>query len=80
MAEAFRNKYIFYHSRGEIQKAVQKFIDWITTVTQMFIDHLCLQITINHVINRYQYTYKIEKFSVLFTSIKTIIIITELTK
>ena len=33
---------VFFHSREEIQKAVQKFIDWITTVPQMVIDRLCL--------------------------------------
>ena len=33
---------VFFHSREEIQKAVQKFIDWVTTVPQMVIDRLCL--------------------------------------
>ena len=33
---------VFFHSREEIQKAVQKFIDWVTTVPQMVINHLCL--------------------------------------
>lgn len=33
---------VFFHSREEIQEAVQKFIDWITTVSQMVIDRLCL--------------------------------------
>ena len=33
---------VFFHSREEIQKAVQKFIDWVTTVPQMVIERLCL--------------------------------------
>lgn len=33
---------VFFHSREEIQKAVRKFIDWISTVPQMVIDRLCL--------------------------------------
>lgn len=33
---------VFFHSREEIQKAVQKFIDWVTTVPQMVINRLCL--------------------------------------
>ena len=33
---------VFFHSREDIQEAVQKFIDWITTVPQMVIDGLCL--------------------------------------
>lgn len=33
---------IFFHTREEIQAAVQKFVDWISTVPQMVIDRLCL--------------------------------------
>ena len=33
---------VFFHSREEIQQAVQKFIDWLATVPQMVIDRLCL--------------------------------------
>lgn len=39
---------VFFHSREEIQQAVQKFIDWLTllslptTIPQMVIDRLCL--------------------------------------
>jgi len=33
---------VFFHTRDEIQKAVQKFIDWLGTVPQMVIDRLCL--------------------------------------
>ena len=43
---------VFFHSREEIQEAMQKSIDWITTVPQMVIDRLCLQAIINHVIYR----------------------------
>lgn len=32
---------VFFHSREEIQEAVQKFIDWVTTVPQIVIDRLC---------------------------------------
>ena len=33
---------VFFHSHEEIQKAVIKFIDWITKVPQMVIDRLCI--------------------------------------
>ena len=33
---------IFFHSREEIRKAVQKFITWVNTVPQMVIDRLCV--------------------------------------
>lgn len=33
---------VFFHSRGEIRAAVQKFVDWINTVPQEVIDRLCL--------------------------------------
>lgn len=33
---------VFFHSREEIQKAVQKFINWVTTVPKKVIDRLCL--------------------------------------
>lgn len=33
---------VFFHTRDEIQRAVQKFIDWLDTVPQMVIDRLCL--------------------------------------
>ena len=33
---------VFFHSREEIQEAVQKFINWLITIPQMVIDRLCL--------------------------------------
>ena len=33
---------VFFHSKYEIQQAVQKFIQWINTVPQIVIDRLCL--------------------------------------
>ena len=33
---------VFFHTRDEIQQAVQKFVQWINTVPQMVIDRLCL--------------------------------------
>ncbi len=33
---------VFFHTRDEIQKAVQKFINWLSTVPQIVIDRLCL--------------------------------------
>lgn len=33
---------VFFHSREEIQQAIQKFIDWLAAVPLMVIDRLCL--------------------------------------
>lgn len=33
---------VFFHSREEIRKAVQKFISWVNTIPQATIDRLCL--------------------------------------
>ena len=46
---------VFFHIPEEIQKAVQKFVDWVNTVPQMVIDRLCLQVIINHIVYRYNF-------------------------
>ena len=33
---------VFFHTKDEIQQAVQKFVQWISTVPQMVIDRLCI--------------------------------------
>ena len=33
---------VFFHTKDEIQQAVQKFVQWINTMPQTVIDRLCL--------------------------------------
>ncbi len=37
-----------FYTRDEIQGAVQKFIDWLSTVSQMVINRLCLCIAVGN--------------------------------
>ena len=43
---------VFFHSREEIQEAVQRFLSWLSTVPRMVIDRLCLWAIIYHFIYR----------------------------
>lgn len=43
---------VFFHTREEIQEAVQRFLSWLSTVPQMAIDRLCLRAIIYHFVYR----------------------------